>query len=153
MNPILRRYLADTWLPTLAYFAAVVAAALLSERTASPVLRVLAGALPLPALAWMAWVELKRLRRRDELRQRIELEAMTIAFAVSFGVVAALTFIGMYGALELPLHLAAFIMAVCWIGAQLWVRARYRYWWLQGDDPEKPDDSTRSEESRHEDRP
>ena len=121
MNPILRRYLADTWLPTLAYFAAVVAAALLSERTASPVLRVLAGALPLPALAWMAWVEL--------------------------------TFIGMYGALELPLHLAAFIMAVCWIGAQLWVRARYRYWWLQGDDPEKPDDSTRSEESRHEDRP
>lgn len=141
MNPILRRYIADTWLPTLAYFASVVAAALLSARADSHLLRGLAGALPLPALAWMAWVELQRLRRRDELRQRIELEAMTIAFAISFGVVAALTFIGMYGALDLPLHLAAFIMAACWIGAQLWVRARYRYWWLQGGDEDSPEDS------------
>ena len=33
-----------------------------------------------------------RLRRRDELRQRIEMEAMTIAFALSFGLVAMLTF-------------------------------------------------------------
>ncbi len=131
MNPILRRYIADTWMPTLAYFACVTAAAVLSERTESTLLRMVAGTLPLPALAWMAWVELKRLRRRDELRQRIELEAMTIAFALSFGIVAALTFIGMYGAIELPLYLAAFIMALCWIGAQLWVRARYHYWWRQ----------------------
>lgn len=141
MNPILRRYLADTWLPTLAYFASVIAAALLSKHTDSNLLRGLAGALPLPALAWMAWVELKRLRRRDELRQRIELEAMTIAFAVSFGVVAALTFIGLYGAIQLPLHVAAFVMATCWIGAQLWVRARYGYWWQHGasaETPEKP---------------
>ncbi|MBN8481275.1 MAG: hypothetical protein J0L88_06740 [Xanthomonadales bacterium] len=131
MNPILRRYIADTWMPTLAYFACVIAAAVLSERTGSATLRVLAGMLPLPALAWMAWVELKRLRRRDELRQRIELEAMTIAFAISFGIVAALTFIGLYGRIELPLHLAALVMAASWIGAQLWVRARYHYWWRQ----------------------
>ena len=133
MNPTLRRYLADTWMPTLAYFASVLAAALLSDRVEATALRAVIGALPLPALAWMAWVELERLRRRDELRQRIELEAMTIAFAISFGAVAALTFIGMYGALDLPFHLAAFIMAACWIGAQVWVRARYRYWWLQSE--------------------
>ena len=141
MNPILRRYIADTWKPTLAYFACVAAAAVLSERTESTWLRILAGALPLPALAWMAWVELERLRRRDELRQRIELETMTIAFAISFGIVAALTFIGLYGRIDLPLHLAALVMAASWIGAQLWVRARYHYWWRQeGEDAttEKP---------------
>ena len=141
MNPILRRYIADTWAPTLAYFASVIAAALLSERTDSPLLRGLAGALPLPALAWMAWVELRRLRRRDELRQRIELEAMTIAFAISFGIVASLTFIGLYGAITLPLHVAAFVMAACWIGAQLWVRARYGYWWRQDGDEDSPETS------------
>ena len=84
----------------------------------------------------MAWVELRRLRRRDELRQRIELEAMTIAFAISFGIVAGLTFIGLYGAITLPLHVAAFVMAACWIGAQLWVRARYGYWWRQDGEEE-----------------
>lgn len=141
MNPTLRRYLADTWLATLAYFASVIAAALLSKQIDSLLLRALVGALPLPALMWMAWVELKRLRRRDELRQRIELEAMTIAFAISFGVVAALTFIGLYGAIELPFHVAAFIMATCWIGAQVWVRARYRYWWLQDGDDDIPEES------------
>ncbi len=133
MNPTLRRYLADTLPATLAYFASVLVAALLSERVDTGVQRMLIGVLPLPALAWMAWVELRRLRRRDELRQRIELEAMTIAFAISFGVVAALTFIALYGAIELPLHVATFIMAACWIGAQVWVRARYRYWWFQSD--------------------
>jgi hypothetical protein len=141
MNPILRRYLADTGLATLAYFASVIAAALLSKQVDSLLPRVLVGALPLPALAWMAWVELTRLRRRDELRQRIELEAMTIAFAMSFGIVAALTFISLYGAIELPFHVAAFIMAACWFGAQVWVRARYRYWWLQDGHDDTPEES------------
>ncbi|HNR91136.1 MAG TPA: hypothetical protein PKO41_01805 [Dokdonella sp.] len=148
MNPILRRYIADTWLPTLVYFASVFAAAVLSSRIDSHWLRALAGALPLPALAWMAWVELQRLRRRDELRQRIELETMTIAFALSFGIVAALTFIGMYGAIELPLYLAAFIMAFCWVGAQLWVRARYGYWWQQGATEEPPEEHRNDEVRR-----
>lgn len=127
------RYLADVGLPTLAYLLSVVLSALLAERLQPGPWRMLAAALPVPAIAWLAYAEWKRLRRRDELRQRIELEAMTIGFGVSFGVVVALVFLDLNGDVNIPLHVAAFVMAACWMGAQIWVRARYRYGWLQSD--------------------
>ena len=127
------RYLADVGLPTLAYLLSVAVSALLALRMDPGVARMLVAALPVPAIAWLAYAEWRRLRRRDELRQRIELEAMTTGFGVSFGVVVALVFIGLHGDLDIPLYVAAFVMAACWMGAQFWVRARYRYGWLQSD--------------------
>ena len=131
-----QRYLIDTGPPTIAYVASVVASALICKQMEPGVLRVLMAMLPVPAIAWMAHAEIMRLRRRDELRQRIELEAMTAAFAVSFGLVVMLTFLNLHGAIVVPIEVAAVLMAVCWVGAQFWVRARYRYWWHQPDNEE-----------------
>ncbi|HUD42836.1 MAG TPA: hypothetical protein VMR06_12670 [Dokdonella sp.] len=127
------RYLADVGLPMLAYLLSVLGSALFAQRMPPGPWRMLVAALPVPAIAWLAYAEWKRLRRRDELRQRIELEAMTIGFGVSFAVVVALVFLDLHGGVNIPLHVAAFVMAACWIGAQIWVRARYRYGWLQSD--------------------
>lgn len=132
-----QRYLIDVGPAALGYFAAVIVSALISKQMEPGVLRVLVAALPLPAIVWMARAEIVRLRRRDELRQRIELETMTIAFAVSFGLVVMLAFLDMNGAIDVPMTVAAMLMAACWVGAQVWVRMRYRYWWSHSESEEQ----------------
>lgn len=132
------QYVIDTGPASLSYFAAVIVSVLVTKQMEPGLLRLLVAALPLPAVMWMAWAELQRLRRRDELRQRIELETMTVAFAVSFGLVITLTFLDMNGAIKVPIAIAGLLMAVCWIGAQLWVRMRYHYWWTETEQEEKP---------------
>lgn len=123
-----KRYSIDMGPVTLFYIASVVAAAVLSKRLDPGVLRILAAMIPLPSIVWMAYAEMRRLRRRDELRQRVEVEAMTIAFSVSFCVIVMLTFLDLFGALKTTVPVAGLIMGVCWLGAQIWVRLRYRYW-------------------------
>lgn len=123
-----KRYLIDMGPASTLYFVSVIAAALLTKRLDPGPLRILAALIPLPSIAWMAWAELRRLRPRDELRQRVEVEAMTIAFSVSFCVIVMLTFLDLFGALRTSLPVAGLIMAACWTGAQVWVRMRYRYW-------------------------
>ncbi len=130
------RYVAAMAWPTAVYFLSVIVAALLTKRMDPGWPRMLVAALPLPAIVWLAQAELVRLQRRDELRQRIEQEAMTIAFATSFCVVAMLAFLDLFGALTISVPGVALLMALCWIGAQCWVRARYRYSWLQRDEDE-----------------
>lgn len=128
MMNVWKRYAIDMGPVTLFYVASVVAAGLLSKRMDPGLLRILAALIPLPSILWMAYAEMRRLRRRDELRQRVEVEAMTIAFSVSFCVIAMLAFLDLFDALKVSLPVAAIIMATCWMAAQLWVRLRYRYW-------------------------
>lgn len=134
MNSQLSRYFAAMGLPTIAYFASVIAATLLCKILEPGALRLLAAALPLPAILWLACAELARLRRRDELRQRIEQEAMTIAFSTSFCVAAMLAFLDLFGVFKTTVPAIALVMAACWSGGQIWVRMRYRYGWLQADE-------------------
>lgn len=123
-----RRYLKDMGLATLFYVASVLVAGMVSKRMDPGALRILVALIPVPSIIWMAIAEMRRLRRRDELRQRVEVEAMTIAFGISFCVIAMLTFLDLFGALKTSLPMAGVIMASCWLGAQIWVRLRYRYW-------------------------
>jgi hypothetical protein len=48
----------------------------------------------------MAYAVMRPLPRRDELRQRIEVEVMTIAFSVSYFVISILTFVEVVGAVN-----------------------------------------------------
>src|SRR5690606_8182613 len=123
-----QRYLLDMGPVTSFYIASVIVAGVLSKRMDPGGLRILIAMIPLPSIAWMAYAEMRRLRRRDELRQRIEVEAMTIAFSISFCVIVMLTFLDLFGALKTTLPVAALIMGACWLGAQIWVRLHYRYW-------------------------
>ena len=123
-----KQYLIDMGPVTLFYIASVCIAGVVSKRMDPGSLRILAAMIPLPSIVWMAYAEMRRLRRRDELRQRVEVEAMTIAFSISFCVIVMLTFLDLFGALKTTIPVAGLIMAVCWAGAQIWVRLRYRYW-------------------------
>jgi len=134
MNRSLSRYFAVMGPPTIAYFVSVAVAGVLCKSMQPGGLRLLAAMLPLPSILWLAWAELARLRRRDELRQRIEQEAMTIAFSISFCVAAMLAFLDMFGAFQTPIPAITLIMAACWSGAQIWVRMRYRYGWQPVDE-------------------
>lgn len=133
MKSQLRRYVADVGWPTAVYFACVIGAALVTKQMQPGGLRLLVAMVPIPSVLWLALAELRRLRRRDELRQRIELEAMATAFSVTFFLVATLTFLRLMADFEIDIYVISMIMAVCWIGAQLWVRARYRYGWCEGE--------------------
>ena len=131
-----KRYVAGTGWPLAAYLVSVIVAALLSRHMAPGWLRALASMLPLPAIVWLARAELLRLRRCDELRQRIELEAMAIAFSISFGTIVMLALLDVFGTLHITLTAVSLFMTACWIGTQLWVRARYRYACVETDDEE-----------------
>ena len=134
MNKPLRKYATTVGWAGAAYLASVIAAALLTKHMGPGGLRVLVSALPLPAILWLAWANLLRLRRHDELRQRIELEAMSIAFAVSFGTVAMLALFDAFGTFTVSLTAVTLFMTACWFGAQVWVRTRYRYACFEPDD-------------------
>ena len=123
-----KRYLIDMGPVTLFYIASVFVAGVVSKRMEPGGLRILVAMIPLPSIVWMAYAEMRRLRRRDELRQRVEVEAMTIAFSVSFCVIVMLAFLDLFGALKTTIPVAGLIMSICWAGAQIWVRLRYRYW-------------------------
>jgi hypothetical protein len=127
------RYIRDVGPASAAYVLSVVGAALLVKEVDTYWLRVLVAAIPLPAIAWLAWAEFSRLRRRDELRQRVELEAMTIAFSVSLFGILMLGYFEMFGVFQVGMQTAAIFMLMCWFGAQLFVRMRYRYWWSDAD--------------------
>lgn len=134
MNQPLRKYATTVGWPGAAYLVSVIVAAMLTKHVAPGGLRVLVSALPLPAILWLARANLLRLRRLDELRQRIELEAMSIAFAVSFGTVAMLALFDAFGTFTVSLTAVTLFMTVCWFGAQIWVRTRYRYTCFAPDD-------------------
>ena len=123
-----KRYMIDMGPVTLFYIVSVFVAGVVSKRMDPGALRILVAMIPLPSIAWMAYAEMRRLRRRDELRQRVEVEAMTIAFSVSLCVIVMLTFLDLFDALKTSIPVAGLIMCICWAGAQLWVRLRYRYW-------------------------
>ena len=128
MNPQLRRYIADTGPASLTFFASVIGEMLLAKRVEPGLVRVLVCLIPLPSVLWLAWVEISRLRRRDELRQRIEVEAIAIAFAMSFVIVVTLTFLELGNAFSVQASTVSLVMAACWVAAQIIVRTRFRYW-------------------------
>ncbi len=123
-----KRYMIDVGPPMLFVVASVIVAGVVGKRMDPGVLRILVAMIPLPSIVWAVYAEVRRLRRRDELRQRVEVEAMAIAYLVSLGVILMLTFLDKFGGLEIPLPLPALVMCVCGVGAHAWVRLRYRFW-------------------------
>lgn len=123
-----KRYLIDMGPVMLFYIASVLVAGVLSKRMDPGALRILVAMIPLPSIACMAYAQMRRLRRRGELSQRVEFEAMTIACSISLCVIVMLRFLDLFGALKTTLPDAGLIMCICWAGAQIWVRVRYCYW-------------------------
>lgn len=92
----------------------------------SPILRAAAALSPMPFLLAAIYLEYRRIRRTDELRQRMELEAGLLGLVASILVVTALGLLDSAGLVKLPLLLAAPAMCAVYIAAQVWAHRHYQ---------------------------
>lgn len=88
--------LAATVIFVVAYF---IARGLLEQPDASQTFKIVVALLPVAPFAWMLWEIIKGIRTLDELEQRIQLEALAVAFPVS------LVFLMTLGLLEIAIKL------------------------------------------------
>ncbi|GJQ20508.1 MAG: hypothetical protein HBSIN02_08630 [Bacteroidia bacterium] len=126
ISPVGRRGLAAAVLFVATFFAARM---ILSIEGADMPLRILAALIPVAPFAWLLTAIVARLKAMDELEQRIQLEALGIAFPVTMVILMTL------GLLELavPLppedlsyrHVWALLPMLYFIGLAL-ARSRYR---------------------------
>lgn len=80
---------------------------------------VVIAVLPLLAFAWLAWVQLRTLRRCDEYQRTLHLEAMSIGFAVAMVVAMAGATLGAadIGSDRQFLQLTFIAGILSWVGA------------------------------------
>lgn len=64
----------------MAYF---IARLILQQEDTAATLKIIVALLPVAPFIWMLWEIIKGVRRMDELQQRIQLEALSIAFPIS----------------------------------------------------------------------
>ena len=88
------------WASVLFVLSYFVARFILEHHDLTDSVRVLAALLPVGPFAWMLWEIIKGIRKMDELEQRIQLEALAIAFPLSLILMMTL------GLLELALELS-----------------------------------------------
>lgn len=129
MNTLLRRYAHHLWLPTTVMLVVVVLFELYA-RQLSPAGRLFAVVALMASYAWTGWAEFRHMRCMDEMRRRLEMEAMVAAFIAGAGLVLALFFLDALGLVVVPFAAAPMALFACYVLAQLWARLRYRYWSL-----------------------
>lgn len=110
----------------LAYFTARM---VLNQPEAGPALRIVFALLPVVPFIWMLWTIIKSIRALDELEQRIQLEALAVAYPL------VLVFLMTLGLLEIAIdlppqdfsyrHVWAMLPLFYFIGL-LMARRRYR---------------------------
>jgi peptidoglycan/LPS O-acetylase OafA/YrhL len=121
-----RRYWWVTALLMAGYLPIFVAAVVSGPHIGSPWLRALVALAPLPFLIGFTWLEYRRIRRTDELRQRIELEAGLVALVASILLLTVLGLLDDLGVVRLPLIAATPLICLLYLGAQVWAHRRYR---------------------------
>jgi hypothetical protein len=110
----------------LAWFAA---RAFLEMEGTGEVARIAAALLPVAPFAWLLWEIVRGVRSMDELEQRIQLEALALAFPLTLILLMTLGLLEI--AIELPAedlsyrHVWAMLPALYFLGLTL-ARKRYR---------------------------
>ena len=121
-----RRGLISTILFIVSYF---VSRTMLELEPAAVPLRVVAALLPVAPFAWMLWEIVRGVRGMDELEQRIQLEALAVAFPLTLMLLMTLGLLEI--AIELPpkdlsyRHVWAMLPAFYFAGLAL-AKRRYR---------------------------
>lgn len=121
-----RRY---WWLSAvlMASYAATLQVALtLAPTLQSAALRAVAVLLPVMPVIGFVWLEYRRIRGTDELRQRMELEAGMLALAICVPLLMTLGLLDDAGVLDIDLLLATPVLLTVYLIAQLWAHRRYR---------------------------
>ena len=121
-----RRYWWVAALLMAGYLPAFIVAAGAGPQIGSPWVRALIAVSPVPFLLGFVWLKYSRLRRTDELRQRMELEAGLVALIASILLLTVLGLLDDLGVVRLPLIAAAPLMGLLYLVAQVWAHRRYR---------------------------
>jgi hypothetical protein len=123
------RYLRDALPPAL--LTLVVAALMMHfEKSLGPMGKTVFLVVLMLCYGWCGWIEFRHLKRCDELRRRLELEAMMLAFISAAGIILTLFFANAMKLLDVPFSAALMVMMGCYLVCQVWARLRYRYWAL-----------------------
>lgn len=128
-NKQTRRYLAAILPPLLLVLAVLVLLAVLNDGL-SPGWRAALVLLLAPSYGWLGWVEYRQMLLRDELRRRLEMESLALAFIVSGGLLLMLFLLNGFKVVVVPFDAVPVVMLACYAGGQVWARLRYRYWAL-----------------------
>ncbi|KRE96626.1 hypothetical protein ASG87_16715 [Frateuria sp. Soil773] len=125
----MKRYLREM-LPPLFLLLAVTVAMAVFARHLGTAARVGLLAVLACDYGWLGWVEFRHVRRCDELRQRLELESMMLAFIASLGMVFLLFLANSLKLAAVPFRVAPLVMVGCYLVCNALARLRYRYWVL-----------------------
>lgn len=129
MNKVFKRYARAMWLPTTVLLLVVVAFGLL-QRHLPPAGKAIGVAVLMAGYGWVGWAEFRHMRGMDEMRRRIEMEAMMLAFIASVGLSMAMFFVNELKLASVPFVAVPGVLVGCYVLAHLWARLRYRYWSL-----------------------
>lgn len=129
MNKVLKRYARAMWLP-MSVLIVVIALFGAVARHLPPAGKLAALAVVMASYGWAGWAEFRHMQGMDEMRRRLEMEAMVLAFIASLGSTLLMSFLVSLKLVAIPFVLAPSVLAVCYVLAQLWARLRYRYWSL-----------------------
>ncbi|MFC3124029.1 hypothetical protein ACFOD4_03055 [Pseudoroseomonas globiformis] len=99
---------------------------LLQSGLAQGLWRIPTALLPMLAGAAICWTVLRQLGRLDELQRRLQLEALSVAFAGTALITFSYGFLEGVGFPRLPMFAVWPVMAVLWIGGLLAGRRRFR---------------------------
>lgn len=118
------------FLATIVFLLAYVAArGMLEQGTIGDTIRVLVALLPVPPFVWLLWSIMNGVRTMDELEQRIQLEALALAFPLALILLLTLGLLEI--AIDLPpqdlsyRHVWAMMPLLYFLGLTL-ARKRYR---------------------------
>jgi hypothetical protein len=129
MSKVFKRYARAMWLPTSVLLLLVAAFGAL-QRQLPPAGKAAGLVVLMAAYGWVGWAEFRHMQRMDEMRRRIEMEAMVLAFIASVGTCLAMFFADQLKLVSVPFVAAPAVLAGCYVLAHLWARLRYRYWSL-----------------------
>lgn len=107
------------------YVAAMLAGTHYADAFPSP-LRAVAALFPLLPVIGFVWLEFRRIRVTDELRQRMELEAGMLTLALGVPLLLGLGLLDNAGILSMEILLATPLLMGIYVLAQVWTHRRYQ---------------------------
>lgn len=127
MNPnFAKRYLVRFATGMASYMVLLTVALILANVVAEGPVRVLLGALPIPALLFVAWAAVQFSREADELARRQLTDSLAIGFWVGSALVASYGLLDSFGAPSLSWLWAFGTYMMCWAFGSAIVSRRYR---------------------------
>ena len=121
-----RRYLVRFAVGMVSYLVLLTAALLLTNVVADGPWRTALGAIPIPAVLFVAWAAVRFSREADELARRQLTDSLAIGFWVGSALVAGYGLLDSFGAPALSWLWAFATYMTCWAIGSAVVSRRYR---------------------------